>query len=230
MADVTWERFETVEVGGRPDDGWIEFRGRPLGYPVRDERRTIARDLVALADGGTTGRAVEFARRWGPLHVPDMDAYDPADMANGWHRDGRRGWHLVAPISNTLKLAEFMARLRREAQAADGPARSRAERSLVGIVRETGLDFAPGGGLVPQLVPQDLKQVVAIAVLEEVRAVTPVLWCLNYPSPGCERDVKPREGDEQRGRRRLYCSERCADRARSKRKYARRRAGKESTS
>lgn len=226
MADVMWQRFETMDVGIPPDD-WIEFSGRPIEYSIQDKRRAIARDFVSLASGGTADDVVAFARRWGPLRMPDFIDLDDAIavLRNGWPRA-----RVVDGIGTTLWLARFMARLYRDAEAADGPQRSRAEGTLVELVREAGLDFAPGGGLIPQLVPKDLIQVVAIALLEDVRSVGPVLQCLNYPSPGCLREVPPREGDEQRGRRRLYCSERCADRARSKRKYARRRAEKESMS
>jgi hypothetical protein len=99
-----------------------------------------------------------------------------------------------------------------------------AEGVCLDLIRDMRLDFAPGGGLVPQLVPRDLAQLAAVALLEDIRGVA-AIQCHNWPAPGCKRDVPARKG--VRGRVPIYCSETCADRARSKRKYARRRAQQE---
>jgi hypothetical protein len=211
VADVEWARYSGVEL--QPQWNWIALTGTEDRYRPVPDRRRIAREYLELADAAAVKAFVE---RWGPPFV-DTDPWP-----------GHQGPFGVAVEAETSWAAEFRT-LRVAGLGGDEAARTKAEHDLVDLVRAgMGLDFAPGGGLVPQLVPRQLRDLVTLALLEELRAVGPVLQCLNYPSPGCLRDVPERSGD--RGRRPLYCSPRCAGRAQSRRSYARRRAAKESQS
>ena len=196
MADVIWFTFPEVRWSGRDT---IELVGEPQEYRARPVRHKIARDLLSIT---SRQEAVQFVERWGPTRARRRASATELANAAFWLRQCRAG-----------------------AFSADEERRAAAEFFIQGEVSKVQLRFAPGSALVPELLPRTLIELAAIALLEEMRSVGPVLQCLNWPSPGCLRDVPPRKGE--RGRRPLYCSQRCAERARSQRSYARRRARKE---
>ena len=215
MAPTAWTGFETVDLV----DEQLRHSGRTFDYwPGRLERRRMAVEFINADDGPA---ALAFARRWGPLLPAAPGSLDELERAR---REGPQ------PVTEFLASWLFVARnLRtRRHDALDGTDETRravAEDVFLEYARGMGLTFAEGGGLVPLLVPRSLVDLVAVSVLEEIRAVGPVLQCLNWPSFGCRKTVPPRQGP--RGRLRRYCSEACAARARSARNYARRRTAKE---
>ena len=216
----------------------IVHSGEAQSYEVGSQRRQISRDFLSIGSGDD---ALAFAKRWGPMVIeiePDWAEQEDAIRYLGWPinpgADQPPGEppreFTVVPHKDRVSGLLYMSRTIREwrERLLSGPpndARDLAERLLIDVVKDMELVFGPGTSLVPQLAPNFLLQLVAVQVLEEARAISPVLQCMNYPAPGCPRDVPMRRGE--RGRRPLYCSPRCAQRAQSRRSYARRVARKE---
>lgn len=222
VADVEWDQYARAELETLDDRPYVVLRdwtGRRW-FGGRRDRQRVARSLLAVE---TRDDVVRFAAAWGPFR--EYQARTLEEAAAVYVR-GEPPPAREVEVAEVLAWARVLREARTRGEAFDENQRAAGEVACLDLIRGMGLGFPPGAGIVPQLVPRDLAQLAAVALLEDMRGVA-ALQCRNWPAPGCLRDVPPRQGE--RGRVPMYCSAKCADRARSKRKYARRRVEQEAS-
>lgn len=185
-------------------------------WPARQYREIAASFLRLVDDRGV----LEFAQNWGLVrlhrHASERAMPSGAEWARALSDLARTAsWHDGMPdlVDEVLDRAARAREAYEAAYSLDEAERTRGYANVVAVVRTMETRFAPGS-LVVEAVPSSLLQLVYFA-LHGLYQGASRLVCAEWLAGGCPASLPVHDG---RGRPRHYCSDRCAWRARNRRR------------
>jgi hypothetical protein len=186
--------------------------------PANDYRR-IAADFIRMQDDES---ALAFVAAWGLVgvhrlesaareRVPSASSHSQLGLllATGADHDARPDL-----IDDLLEWSARAAALHDLAYDVHDDRHKQGLREVAAVIRTMAVEFVPERGLTVQVRPTTLIHLVFYALLGLYRGNAPLV-CAEWLASGCPNDVPFVEGP---GRPRKYCSERCATRARNRRR------------
>lgn len=187
--------------------------------PVRHYRQ-IAADFIRVRDDTS---ALAFAKAWGLVRAHQLESdprHHPMQSTAMAERFGFLSWagsyHDATPdlIDDIVGWSTRAARLHDLAYDDREDRRERGLRDVAAVIRTMVVDFVPQRGLAIQVMPASLLHIVFYALLGLYRGRARLV-CGEWLASGCSKDIPVPEGS---GRPRKYCSDRCASRARNRRR------------